>query len=41
MKFISNLKNIALVLFLSIGAIACNDDYDVIIVETNTIADWL
>jgi len=42
MKFISNLKKIALVLFLSLGAIACNDDdNDVIIVETNTIADFV
>jgi transforming growth factor-beta-induced protein len=42
MKFISNLKKIALVLFLSLGAIACNDnDDDVIIVATNTIADFV
>lgn len=43
MKFISNLKKIALVLFLSLGAIACNDDDDddVIIIETNTIADFV
>jgi len=42
MKFISNLKKIALVLFLSLAAIACNDDdEDVIIVETNTIADFV
>lgn len=41
MKFISNLKKIALVLFLFLGTIACNDDEDVIIVETNTIADFV
>jgi len=41
MKFISNIKKIALVLFLSFGAIACNDDDDVIIIETNTIADFV
>lgn len=42
MKFISNLKKIALVLFLSLGAIACNDDDDdVVIIETNTIADFV
>ena len=42
MKFISNLKKIALVLSLVVGAIACNDDDDdVIIIETNTIADFV
>jgi transforming growth factor-beta-induced protein len=42
MKFISNFKKIALVLFLSLGAIACNDDDDnVTIIETNTIADFV
>lgn len=42
MKFISNLEKIALVLFLSFGAIACDDDDDdVIIIETNTIADFV
>jgi transforming growth factor-beta-induced protein len=42
MKFISNLKKIALVLFLSLGTIACNDDdNDVVIIETNTIADFV
>lgn len=40
MEYISTLKKNALVLFLSLGAIACNDDGDdVIIIETNTIAD--
>jgi len=41
MKFISKLKKIALVLFLSLGAIAWNNDDDVIIIETNTIADFV
>lgn len=42
MKFISNFKKIALVLFLVLGAIACNDDDDdIIIIETNTIADFV
>ncbi len=42
MKFISNLKKIGLLLFLSLATIACNDDdEDVIIVETNTIADFV
>ncbi len=42
MKFISNLEKIALVLFLAFGAIACSDDDDdVIIIETNTIADFV
>ena len=43
MKFISNLKKIALILFLSLGVFACSDDDDddVIIIETNTIADYV
>ena len=42
MKFISNLQKIALVLFLSLGANACNNDDDnEIILETNSIADFV
>ena len=41
MKFISNLKKIAVVLFLSLGAIACENDDDEVVVETNTIADFV
>jgi transforming growth factor-beta-induced protein len=41
MKFISNLKKIALVLFLSLGVIACENDDDVVVIETNTIADFV
>jgi len=39
MEYISNLKNIAHALFLSTGAIAFNDDYDGIIIKTNSIAN--